>query len=61
MCVCFTGCSKIKRNGNEVVGVDAPLFKTGSGKSMSLKQSSIAKALSVLGDVDDEFSVLGKL
>lgn len=53
-CVC-EGCPKLLENGN------APIFRTGSGKSVALKQSSIAKALSVLRDDDDagaSFSII---
>ncbi|XP_073144754.1 protein BREAST CANCER SUSCEPTIBILITY 2 homolog B-like isoform X2 [Henckelia pumila] len=40
---------------NEKCNVDnSPMFRTGMGKSVAVKQSSIAKARSVLGDVDDE-------
>ncbi|XP_065852244.1 protein BREAST CANCER SUSCEPTIBILITY 2 homolog B [Euphorbia lathyris] len=46
------GCSKLAENDNEDVG-RAPMFRTGLGKSVALKQSSIARALSVLGDNDD--------
>lgn len=46
-----TGCSKLLENGDEGGG-EAPMFRTGLGKSVVLKQSSIAKALSVLGDDD---------
>lgn len=46
--------SKLRKKGNEDNG-NAPIFHTGSGKSVVLKQSSIAKALSVLGD-DDGYS-----
>ncbi|KAL5742457.1 hypothetical protein ACOSP7_029189 [Xanthoceras sorbifolium] len=47
------GCSKLLENGNEASD-NVPLFKNGLGKSVSLKQSSIAKALSVLSNADDE-------
>ncbi|TXG58894.1 hypothetical protein EZV62_016723 [Acer yangbiense] len=55
------GCSKLLENGNEVAD-NVPMFKTGLGKSVPLKQSSIAKALSVLrdADYDDDFLVTGK-
>ncbi|CAK7343756.1 unnamed protein product [Dovyalis caffra] len=49
------GISKPLEKGNEDNG-NAPVFRTGLGKSVVLKQSSIAKALSVLGD-DDEYSI----
>ncbi|KAF7849345.1 hypothetical protein BT93_L0963 [Corymbia citriodora subsp. variegata] len=49
------GCSKLLENGG-VASQSLPMFRTGSGKSVALKQSSIAKALSVLGDEDgDDF------
>lgn len=44
-----TGCSKLLENRDEGVG-SSPMFRTGLGKSVAVKQSSIAKALSVLGD-----------
>ncbi|KAJ6680810.1 BREAST CANCER TYPE 2 SUSCEPTIBILITY PROTEIN BRCA2 [Salix purpurea] len=47
------GCPKLLENGN------APIFRTGSGKSVALKQSSIAKALSVLRDDDDAGEACG--
>ncbi|XP_059463227.1 protein BREAST CANCER SUSCEPTIBILITY 2 homolog B isoform X2 [Corylus avellana] len=43
------GCSKLLENRDEGVG-SSPMFRTGLGKSVAVKQSSIAKALSVLGD-----------
>ncbi|GAB4834031.1 hypothetical protein Ancab_032285 [Ancistrocladus abbreviatus] len=43
------GCSRILGNGDENVD-HSPMFRTGLGKSVVLKQSSIARALSVLGD-----------
>lgn len=49
------GCSKLLENG-DAASQGLPMFRTGSGKSVALKQSSIAKALSVLGDEDgDDF------
>lgn len=47
--------SKLLEKGNEHNG-NAPIFRTGLGKLVALKQSSIAKALSVLGGDDDEYS-----
>ncbi|KAK8665667.1 hypothetical protein V6N13_005829 [Hibiscus sabdariffa] len=45
------GCSKLIENEDE--GVDKyPMFRTGLGKSVALKESSIAKALSILADDD---------
>ncbi|CAI0424122.1 unnamed protein product, partial [Linum tenue] len=46
-----TGCPKLLENAKDGGG-SAPIFRTGSGKSVALKQSSIAKALSVLSDGD---------
>ncbi|CAI0424118.1 unnamed protein product [Linum tenue] len=45
------GCPKLLENAKDGGG-SAPIFRTGSGKSVALKQSSIAKALSVLSDGD---------
>ncbi|KAK9196195.1 hypothetical protein WN943_004323 [Citrus x changshan-huyou] len=48
------GHSKLPENGNEGAdNVSTPMFKTGSGKVVPLKQSSIEKALSVLGTDND--------
>ncbi|XP_057983241.1 protein BREAST CANCER SUSCEPTIBILITY 2 homolog B-like [Malania oleifera] len=47
----FQGCSKLPENRATGTG-SAPMFRTGLGKSVAVKQSSIAKALSVLGDDD---------
>ncbi|XVE62082.1 hypothetical protein DITRI_Ditri06bG0090800 [Diplodiscus trichospermus] len=45
------GCSKLIENGDG--GFDKyPMFRTGLGKSVAFKESSIAKALSILGDDD---------
>lgn len=53
MVMCFhTGCSKLLENRDEGVG-KFPMFKTGLGRSVAVKQSSIAKALSVLGNGAD--------
>ncbi|XVF55023.1 hypothetical protein PTKIN_Ptkin06aG0003200 [Pterospermum kingtungense] len=50
------GCSKLIENGDG--GFEKyPLFTTGLGKSVSLKESSIAKALSILGDDDGTTTV----
>ncbi|KAK3406815.1 hypothetical protein EUGRSUZ_K02953 [Eucalyptus grandis] len=49
------GCSRLLENGDAALQ-SLPMFQTGSGKSVAPKQSSIAKALSVLGDEDgDDF------
>lgn len=59
----FIGHSKLRENGNEGAdNVSTPMFKTGSGKVVPLKQSSIEKALSVLGtDNDCDISFAGAL
>ncbi|KAI4353653.1 hypothetical protein L6164_002585 [Bauhinia variegata] len=41
------GCSKFKNNHNE--GENGPMFRTGLGKSVAVKQSSMVRAVSVLG------------
>ncbi|XP_034695014.1 protein BREAST CANCER SUSCEPTIBILITY 2 homolog B-like isoform X1 [Vitis riparia] len=51
------GCSKILENDGPCVE-SPPMFRTGFGKSVTVKQSSIAKALSVLGD--DDFGAGGQ-
>ncbi|KAJ7961167.1 Protein BREAST CANCER SUSCEPTIBILITY 2 B like [Quillaja saponaria] len=43
------GCSKLQQNHSETVG-GSPMFRTGLGKSVAVKQASMAKALSVLGE-----------
>ncbi|KAF3962282.1 hypothetical protein CMV_013187 [Castanea mollissima] len=43
------GCAKLLENRSEGFG-SSPMFRTGLGKSVAVKQSSLAKALSVLGD-----------
>ncbi|XP_021769649.1 protein BREAST CANCER SUSCEPTIBILITY 2 homolog B-like isoform X1 [Chenopodium quinoa] len=50
--VLLQGCSKILEDcdNRNVVDDDIPMFRTGSGSSVVLKKSSIAKASSVLGD-----------
>ncbi|XP_075502367.1 LOW QUALITY PROTEIN: protein BREAST CANCER SUSCEPTIBILITY 2 homolog B-like [Primulina tabacum] len=53
------GRSKILEN--EKGNLDnSPMFRTGMGKSVAVKQSSIAKARSVLGDVGDVFADAGQ-
>lgn len=44
-----TGCSKLLDNRDESAG-NFPAFQTGLGKLVTVKQSSIANALSVLGE-----------
>ena len=44
-------CSKVLKNGGPCVE-SPPTFRTGLGKSVTVKQFSIAKALSILGDID---------
>ncbi|KAK9289849.1 hypothetical protein L1049_008009 [Liquidambar formosana] len=46
------GCSKLLEDDGGGGGESSPMFRTGLGKSVVLKQSSIAKALSVLGEDD---------
>ncbi|KAL0450971.1 UNVERIFIED_CONTAM: protein BREAST CANCER SUSCEPTIBILITY 2B [Sesamum latifolium] len=48
-----SSCSKLVENG-QCIEEDPPMFRTGLGKSVQVKQSSMAKARSVLGDVDDD-------
>lgn len=46
-----TGCSELIEKGDG--GFEKyPMFRTGLGKSVSLKESSIAKALYIIGDDD---------
>ncbi|KAK6164803.1 hypothetical protein DH2020_001667 [Rehmannia glutinosa] len=54
------GCSKLVENGMGNVE-NQPMFRTGSGKSVDVKKSSIAKARSVLGDIDDAVTDTGDL
>ncbi|XWS60009.1 hypothetical protein CRYUN_Cryun08bG0171400 [Craigia yunnanensis] len=50
------GCSKLIENGDG--GFEKyPMFRTGLGKSVALKESSIAKALSILGNDDGAITV----
>ncbi|PIA59575.1 hypothetical protein AQUCO_00400456v1 [Aquilegia coerulea] len=53
------GSSKLLPNCGAMYDEKAPLFRTGSGKSVEVKQSSITKAMSVLneGDVSDTGSL----
>ena len=44
-------CSKVLKNGGPCVE-SPPTFRTGLGKSVTIKQFSIAKALSTLGGID---------
>ncbi|KAK6118245.1 hypothetical protein DH2020_048031 [Rehmannia glutinosa] len=53
-------CSKLVENGMGNVE-NQPMFRTGSGKSVDVKKSSIAKARSVLGDIDDAVVDTGNL
>ncbi|KAL6520885.1 hypothetical protein OROGR_017454 [Orobanche gracilis] len=56
------GCSKLVELENGIGNLEnPPLFRTGLGKSIDLKQSSIAKARSVLGDLDDLVTDTGHL
>ncbi|KAK2987308.1 hypothetical protein RJ640_000084 [Escallonia rubra] len=54
------GSSKLIENGSDHVE-SPPLFRTGMGKSVSLKQSSLLKALSILGDECNAISDAGLL
>ncbi|KAK6120225.1 hypothetical protein DH2020_045916 [Rehmannia glutinosa] len=54
------GCSKLVENGMGNVE-NQPMFRTGLGKSVDVKKSSIAKARSVLGDIDDAVTDTGDL
>lgn len=45
------GSSKLLENGGSNVE-NAPMFRTGLGKSVELKHSSIDRARSVLGEID---------
>ncbi|XP_042510646.1 protein BREAST CANCER SUSCEPTIBILITY 2 homolog B-like isoform X2 [Macadamia integrifolia] len=47
----FQGSSKVMQKITEGNG-DLPMFRTGSGKSVAVKKSSLMKALSVLGEED---------
>ncbi|KAL5720910.1 hypothetical protein ACHQM5_013536 [Ranunculus cassubicifolius] len=51
------GSSKLFKNCGGQYDEKAPMFRTGSGKSVETKQSSIAKALTVLGE--DDFGYKG--
>lgn len=53
------GRLKLLENDNGKVD-NSPMFRTGTGKSVEVKQSSIAKARSVLGDVDEVFADAGQ-
>lgn len=53
------GRSKLLENEKSKVD-NSPMFRTGTGKSVAVKQSSIAKARSVLGDVDEVFADAGR-
>lgn len=53
--ICFVECSPLLENGEEDIE-HAPMFRTGLGNSVALKQSSIAKALSILEDNDNAIS-----
>ncbi|KAK3032866.1 hypothetical protein RJ639_037043 [Escallonia herrerae] len=54
------GSSKLIANGCDHVE-SPPMFRTGLGKSVSLKQSSLLKALSILGDECNAISASGLL
>lgn len=46
----IAGSGKLFQNCGGSYDEQAPMFRTGSGKSVEVKRSSVAKALSVLGD-----------
>lgn len=53
-CTCYffhTECLKLLENGSKNVE-SSPIFRTGSGKPVGIKESSIEKALFVLGSED---------
>lgn len=54
------GCSKLLKENNEVHLKSPPMFRSGFGKSVSVKQSSMEKALSILGDEGDLFADKGQ-
>ncbi|XP_038698141.1 protein BREAST CANCER SUSCEPTIBILITY 2 homolog B-like isoform X1 [Tripterygium wilfordii] len=54
------GCSKLLEDADEGNAGNSPIFRSGLGKSVVLKQSSIAKALSVLRDDDNDFGAINK-
>ncbi|XP_059668072.1 protein BREAST CANCER SUSCEPTIBILITY 2 homolog B-like [Cornus florida] len=54
------GCSNLLENHNGHVE-SPPMFRSGLGKSVTVKQSSISKALSILGDEGDAFAHTGQL
>ncbi|KAA8517722.1 hypothetical protein F0562_015219 [Nyssa sinensis] len=54
------GCSKVMENHSGHVG-SPPLFRSGLGKSVTVNQSSIKRALSILGDEADSFADAGQL
>ncbi|KAL7136117.1 hypothetical protein ABFS83_10G008000 [Erythranthe nasuta] len=54
------GYSKLLENGEGNLE-NEPMFRTGLGKSVVVKQSSIAKARSVLGGIDDSLIETGPL
>ncbi|KAI8523401.1 hypothetical protein RHMOL_Rhmol13G0070700 [Rhododendron molle] len=52
------GCSELIENGEG--NLESPqMFRSELGKSVSVKQSSITKALSILGDERDAFADTG--
>ncbi|KAI8557146.1 hypothetical protein RHMOL_Rhmol05G0312600 [Rhododendron molle] len=53
------GCSELIENGEGNLE-SPPMFRSGLGKSVSVKQSSITKALSILGDERDAFADTGQ-
>ncbi|PSS34720.1 Protein BREAST CANCER SUSCEPTIBILITY 2 B like [Actinidia chinensis var. chinensis] len=54
------GCSELMENG-EGRFQSPPMFRSGLGKSVAVKQSSLAKALSIIGDEGDAFVDTGQM
>lgn len=48
-CLMLQGCSKLIERDEAIPG-EIPMFRTGLGKSVPLKESSIARAKSLLAD-----------
>lgn len=48
-CLMLQGCSKLIEREEAMPG-EIPMFRTGLGKSVALKESSIAKAKSILAE-----------
>ncbi|PIN01753.1 hypothetical protein CDL12_25734 [Handroanthus impetiginosus] len=52
------GCSKLVESGKSNLE-NPPMFRTGLGRTVAVKQSSLAKARSVLGDIGDALNDTG--